>query len=150
MSKQLVVFGLFVLILGLFGSGVCTGNARESAVQDEAAKFEEEANALVDIEMLTGWVDAISEERIIIDDTIYLITENTAFPSGKDCLVRGGFVGFTLGKENYITQISTATPLRSDIKMRHGEQFSRTVEEPEKKPLREGSQPRLENGVWVN
>lgn len=150
MSKQIVAFGLFALMLGFLGSGICTVNAAESEMQDEAAKFEAEANALAAREMSTGWIDDISEEQIVIDDTEYLFTEGTTFSSGRDSLGRGGFVAFELGQDNYVAQIEVTIPSRSDIDTRRGEQFTRTPEEPEEQQTKDASQPRLENGVWVN
>jgi hypothetical protein len=150
MSKQTVTFGLFVLMLGLLGSGLCTVNAQENAGSDEAERAEFAANELADRNMPTGWIDAISAEKVIIDDTLYLLTAETNFPSGRDSLGKGGFVEFSLGQDNYITQIAVAMPSQGKIDMRRGEQFSRTAEEPEAEPVKQGRMPHLENGVWVN
>jgi hypothetical protein len=152
MSKQIITFGLLLTVLGLLGlgSGLCTVNAKEIAGQNEDDKAETAANALADRNMQTGWVDVVSVGQIIIDDTLYLLTDETSFPSGRDNLGRGGFVEFSLGQDNYVTQIAVAIPSRSDVEMRRGEQFSRTAEEPEETPVEQESQPRLENGVWVN
>ncbi|HID68977.1 MAG TPA: hypothetical protein EYP35_00610 [Desulfobacterales bacterium] len=150
MNKQIFVFSLFVLMLGFLGSGSDTVDAKEGTEQVEVAPIEAAANALINEGMPTGWIDVISAEQVIINDTLYLLTDETAFLSGRDSLEKGGFVEFVLGHDNYVAQISVAIPSRSDIEMRRGEQFSRSVEEPEVELIEAGSQPRLENGVWVN
>ncbi len=151
MNTKMGILGVLVLMFGFLSFGL-NATAQESAEQDGDVHSEFEENGLPERTMPIGWIDDILEERIIIDDTLYLLTEKTTFPSGRDSLVRGGFVEFNLGRDNYIVQISTAVPRPIDIEMRRGEQFSRRVEDPDPKsePIETGRKLHLENGVWVN
>lgn len=95
-----------------------------------------------------GWINAIGNDEIIIDDTVYLFGDETTFDSDRGELVEGVFVKYEMGIENYLARILVAEPTEDDMDMRPIDRSGDGEESTGATP-REG-EPKLENGVWVN
>ena len=137
---------IWIALLGGFFlfSLICTSNAIADRYQD----IENAANIRSQNQLPTGWVNSISSDSIIIDDTHYRFDDETRFTNAKREFVEGAFVEFELSEENLVAIIGIAEPQEKDM-------YMKPIVRSEAKPLNNKVQktqdaPHLENGVWVN
>lgn len=144
MSQRLVRVCLLLLGGCSLFLVICTSNAIADRYQD----IENEANIRSAKNLPSGWINSISTESIIIDDTSYRYTDDTRFSSAKRKFIEGVFVEFEIKKENILANIGIAEPQEKDMYMKP---IVRSDAKPVNKEVsKPQAAPHLENGVWVN
>ena len=148
-----IVFSILLIFSGvlIFGSGALD----EAYAQRSAGTSEDSAPRLLP----GGWINSISEEFIIINDTQYVLTGQTRFPDGLEALKEGEFVRFKSDKGKVLSEIYLAEPRKREMYMQPviiGSTENETSQDDDGviSPTSEGAPDnggmRLENGVWVN
>ncbi|WP_163336835.1 hypothetical protein [Desulfopila sp. IMCC35008] len=138
--KNFFKFGLLVqmlLFVTLLPINV-SGEEPEDPVQNEESQSDYTAPR--------GWINAIEDSSVIIDDTYYVFTSQTRFFTNKSQLLNGSFVTFELLKENDIATISLAEPTEEDMYMKPAASVKKSSTGDGEK---DDSGPTLKDGVWV-
>lgn len=144
MSQRLVRVWLLILAGCFLFLAIGTSNAIADRYQD----IENEANSRSINSLPSGWINSISPDSVVIDDTSYRFTDDTRFTSAKRKFIEGVFVEFKIREENILATIGIAEPQEKDMYMKP---IVRSEAKPVNKPAaRPQATPHLENGVWVN
>lgn len=140
LASDWFLFFVSCLLFSLF----CTSHALADRYQD----IEDEANRRSENILSSGWINSISPESIIIDDTYYRLTNKTRFLNAKRKFIEGVFIEFELSRENFLATIEIADPQEKDMYMKPIDRSDSKSVNNQVEPQQDG--PRLENGIWVN
>lgn len=131
-----------VLTICFVFTGMIVSTQGATVIADQSQLDEEEIR-----KWQKGQLDILEEDFIIIDDTSFLITNDTEFFGGRSDLEIGGIVSFKLDDDNkyieaiYLDESPPAAETSSD------------TTDDDKEEINNNSSPgemRQENGVWVN
>lgn len=147
----LISFGILINITFF----IFTWEAKAASDTEESFNLEKEllANAEADDPLITGWINIVEEDYLIIDDSQFAITKDTVFLVEKRQLGDGIFVSFRRDVDNNLLEINIAEPTEEDIARKPDERTGFVdVSESDNEsatPKREDNL-RYEDGEWVN
>lgn len=151
---------ILISALFMFSCLLALGNGPYNKVhaQDQAEGEGEATQA----QLPGGWINWIAPDAIVIDDTQYIIVEETRYPDGKEVLTEGEFVRFRVQKENILSEIFPGEPRPDEMYMKPiartenndsseaEKEIAPTANESANERESESGEMRLEDGVWVN
>lgn len=146
----LICFGILLNMTVFF---VWQADAANDTEETFSLERELLANAEADNPPSTGWINIVEEEYLIIDDSQYAITKDTAFLVKKSQLGYGVFVSFRTDAEDNLLDIGIAEPTEEDMDRKPYDQSgfagasdaNRDAAEPQREDTL-----RYEDGKWVN